>query len=452
MSKPRLIIVSNRPPIKVQETEGGLKLQPAPGGLASAMAGVHKGPHSLWVGWSGLGRRLSLEEFESLGLGKALALINLEANLYRRFYDNFANGSMWPVLHGFDARRMYGAADWAAVKVVTDRFARCVEDLAAPGDLIWVHDYHLPLLPARLRARGLRNRIGFFLHIPFPEPRQFAKIPDHRRIGEGLLAADVVGFQTPADARRFERYAAVQGWRLKPGQVGAYPIGIDADKFGSAGDDPAVQRYEAELARRYAGKTVIFSISRLDYTKGILHQLQAVDALLALRPPRRDLVYKLVVAPSREDLAEYQEQKLASAALAQAINASYGDATWQPVEYEYRNLDFAELTAWYRRADVMLVAPLVDGMNLIAKEYVAAHGDDGMLVLSERAGAAAQLDQAVLVNPRDIAGMARGVRRALAMDAAERAERMRALRHNVQQENVAAWAERFLGELAKKPL
>jgi trehalose 6-phosphate synthase/phosphatase len=449
MSKPRLIIVSNRPPIKVQETKAGLEVKPAPGGLASALSRIHAWPESLWVGWSGLGRRLSLAEFQSLQLGPKLALINLEPGLYRRYYDAFANGSVWPVLHGFDARKMYGPADFNAVQVVTDRFARCVAELAAPDDLIWVHDFQLPLLPGRLRELGLRNRIGFFLHVPFPEPRQFAKLPDHNLIAASVARADVVGFQTPADARRFERYAAAQGLRLAAGQVGAYPIGVDAERYGRARDRPEVARHRQELERRYEGKRVIFSVSRLDYTKGILHQLQAVDGLLAASPRRRDVVYKLVVSPSREDLAEYQEEKLASAALAEAINRSYGDAAWQPVEYEYRNLDFDELVAWYERADIMLVAPLVDGMNLIAKEYVAAHGDDGVLVLSGRAGAAVQLREAVIVEPRDISGVVRGLQRAGGMDAAERRERMRRLREVVEREDVRAWAEGFLRELSK---
>lgn len=214
-----------------------------------------------------------------------------------------------------------------------------------------------------------------------------------------------------------------------------------------AAQRPEVQRHTEALAQRYDGKTVIFSVSRLDYTKGIIHQLQAVDALLAANPDRRDLVYKVVVSPSREDLAEYQDEKLASAALAEAINSSYGDETWQPVEYEYRNYDFDEMVAWYRRADIMLVAPLIDGMNLIAKEYIATHDDSGMLVLSKRAGAAAQLHQAVLVDPRDIAGTARELEAALAMAPVERARRMQALRDNVQTEDVHAWARQFMHDL-----
>lgn len=223
MNRPRLIIVSNRPPIKVQETKTGLELKPAPGGLASAMSGVHAQPNSLWIGWSGMNRQLSLKEFEGLGLGEKLALINLDGNLYQRFYDNFANGSMWPILHGFNARTMYGPEDWAATEVVTERFARCVEELAGPEDTIWVHDFHLPLLPGLLRGRGLRNRIGFFLHIPFPDSAQFAKLPHHRRLAESLAQADVIGFQTPQDARRFKQYATEQGLQLRDEQVGGVP-------------------------------------------------------------------------------------------------------------------------------------------------------------------------------------------------------------------------------------
>jgi trehalose 6-phosphate synthase/phosphatase len=431
----------------VTESDGKLQTKRALGGLATALARVWDRPHTLWVGWSGLGRSFSMAEFEGLQLDK-LALINLESSLYKRYYDVFANGSLWPVLHGFEPRSLYTEEDWEAALAVTERFALCLDRVAGPEDIIWVHDFHLALLPQLIRQHGLRNKVGFFLHIPFPEPDQFRTLPDHKQIAQSLLRANVVGFQTEGDASRFRKYVAEEGLERGGARIAAFPIGIDYDLYSAGASQPGARPYVDAIRERYRDKTLMFSASRLDYTKGILQQLKAADELLAVEH-RRDLIYKLVVAPSREDLSEYQKLKGEAAALAEAINLRHGDADWQPIEYEYRAYDVDELSAWYDRADIMVVTPLVDGMNLVAKEYVAAHSGAGVLVLGQRAGAAGQMPEAVIVDPTDAPDMVKGLQQALEMPATERQERMEALRRGVKHYDVKNWADTFLGELQR---
>jgi trehalose 6-phosphate synthase/phosphatase len=441
--QPRLIIVSNRPPISVTEGSGGLAIKRAPGGLAAALSQVWERPGCVWVGWSGMDRSLSHDEFRELRLGDKLALVNLESDLYHRYYDVFANGVLWPVLHGMAPRQAYTPDDLTAAEAVIERFARCLLWLAKPDDIIWIHDFHLALLPGRLRELGMKQRIGFFLHVPFADPAVFRRLPDHERLASSLVQADVLGLQTTRDLRQLKRYMARAG--LEPaGRVDAFPIGIDYDEYHDRVYRPESAVHLAQLSLRYDGQTVIFAASRLDYTKGIPQQLRAIDGLLA-RTGRRDIVFKLLVVPSRESLEEYQEVREQAEQLVAEINGRYD---WQPVEYTYASYGLDELCAWYARADIMLVTPVVDGMNLVAKEYVAAHGDEGVLVLGRRAGAAAQLRQALLVDPDDAGTMVDTLERAINMPASERRRRMQALRRVVRVQSVQRWGEEFLAALA----
>jgi trehalose-6-phosphate synthase len=440
--EPRLIIVSNRPPISVAEGPQGLWVKRAPGGLASALAQVWERPGCIWVGWSGASRSLSHEEFEQLSLGEKLALVNLESHLYKRYYDAFANATLWPVFHGFEPRNRYTAEDLEAVETAMDRFARCIQWLAGPHDVIWVHDFHLAFLPAKLRELGMKQRVGFFLHIPFPSPHQFRQIRDHERLARSLMQADLVGVQAQRDERQLRHYLASAGIEASA-DIGVFPIGIDYQEYHDRVFRPESAVHVAELALRYEGKVVLLAASRLDYTKGIPQQLQAFERLLE-RTRRRDLVFKLVVVPSRESLEEYQEVREAAEALVAQINQRY---EWQPVEYTYESYGLDELCAWYARADVMIVAPVIDGMNLVAKEYVATHDDTGVLVLGRKAGAAGQLKRAVLTDPEDVAGLTEDLERALNMPLSERRRRMHALRRVVQEQSVQWWAQTYLERL-----
>ena len=446
VSKQRLIIVSNRAPISVTEKDGQLRAKRALGGLASALAKVWNRNGCLWVGWSGLNRSFSRAEYESLQLGDKLALINLESELYRRYYGSFANGTLWPVFHGLTPPNLYLPADLEATREVTERFAKCLERVAGPDDLIWVHDYPLVLLPDVLRRRGMRNKVGMFMHIPFPELEVFKLLPDHREIALSLAQVNVLGFQTEGDVQRFLTYAESEGIDVSGAHIQAFPIGIDFEQFANAPELPEAQEISADIDRRYDGRKVIFSVSRQDYTKGIPEQLQAVDRMLQLTK-RRDVLYKLVVAPSREDLKAYQQLRERTERLVRQINQRHGVDGWQPIDYEYRGYGVAELAAWYRRADVMLITPLADGMNLIAKEFAAANGGSGVLVLGERAGAAAQMTDALLVDPRDPDGLAETILEALDMKVPERRRRMLALKRGVQRDDVTVWSQHFLAAL-----
>jgi trehalose 6-phosphate synthase/phosphatase len=444
MAGGRLIIVSNRLPITVQETAGSLEVRTAPGGMAAALSSVWRKQNALWVGSPGIGRQLKREEFEGLQVGPNLAIMNLSTDLYHRYYDNFSNRSLWAVFHGFEPREPYSREDLDAYREVNDRFAYCLQQVVGPDDAIWVHDYQLTLLPGILRARGMRNRIGYFLHVPFPQGEWFAKLPDHIELASSIMQADVVGMQTERDVYNLRAY--LKAFAV-PGKAAlhAFPVGIDYGLYHEAKVRPGVQLYLREILPRYEGKRVIFSASRQDYTKGILQQLQAARSLIS--ESKGDVMYKIVLAPSREALSEYREVNEMAQQLAVETNAKYGSPGHTPVEFEHRNFGFDELLAWYIRADVMLVTPLIDGMNLIAKEYVAAHNNDGALVLGEHAGAAAQLRDALLVDPYDASDMAAAVHRALSLNPSERARRMQAMRDIVLREDVHHWAESFVRAL-----
>jgi len=443
----RIIIVANRLPVSVYEADGVLGYRTSPGGMAAALAPLLSVPETRWVGCTGVDRKLAPAELAALDLPDQLVPVQVAPELYRRYYYGVANGSLWPLLHGFRPKRLFDEADWRAALAVTAEFARAVLELAGPDDVIWVHDFHLMMLPKLLRDGGCRNRIGYFLHTPFAGAEFFSQLPHHELMLESLGMADICGFQTEPDAMRFRDYAneVLGGAGFRAG-VGAFPVGIGYETYRQARSRPEVAKRLGQLERDWAGRTVIFSVSRLDYTKGILEQLEAIYLLLSA-PGYERVVYKLVVAPSREDLEEYSDLKREIVIRVRQINRRLGRTA---VDYDYRTIGFEELASWYLRAEVMLVAPLVDGMNLVAKEYVATRpDDDGVLVLSDKAGAAIQLNQAVLVDPTRPDRMAAALGRAVAMPEAERRRRQRALRRAVEAEDAEVWAQRFIEALKR---
>jgi trehalose 6-phosphate synthase/phosphatase len=345
---------------------------------------------------------------------------------------------------------------------VNERFADAVARRVRPGDRVWVHDYHLMLVPRLVRARCPGARIGFFLHTPVPDAAALAAVPQRAALLDGLLGADVVGFHTPAYADRFvdgvrsvlgraARDGAVDGGG-HPVHVGAFPMGIDAGAFAARASDP---RVGAEVARlRAGGGPLLVGVDRLDYTKGIPQRLEAFARLLELRPELRGRARLLQVAvPSRESVPAYRALRAAVESLVASINARFGGDGWTPVEYLYGSVDAVRLSALHRAADVMLVTPLRDGMNLVAKEFVASRtDDDGVLVLSRHAGAAAELRAALLVDPADVEGLARSYDAALTMSAPERRVRMRRLRASVGAHDVFRWAGEFLDALGAEPV
>jgi trehalose 6-phosphate synthase/phosphatase len=451
MGESRVILVSNRLPVYVTKENGKYKLNRSVGGLATALDSVLTTHDALWVGWSGSDTDLPASERRRLQFPDQLVPLALSADLVHGYYDQVANGVLWPLLHGLTVSTIQTVTDtdWKAMQTVTDRFAMAMQKHLKPTDIVWIHDYHLLFLPERLRAAGVNNRIGFFLHTPFPDANFLLEWPQHRQLLRSLAQVDVLGFQTPRDAANFRVCLAGVGMSMKPGAVVRdFPIGVDYRAYRAAGQIVKVKSHLARLRAKLVGKRVILSVSRLDYTKGIIEQLYAVQQLLETVKHPSKLLYKLIVSPSREDISEYKNLKRDIEETVAAINARFARHGFRPIDYTYRNHGFEEVNAWFRLAHMLLVAPRIDGMNLVAKEYVAARENgQGALVLSENAGAAAQLKDAVLVDPLDVDAITDGLEQALRMPGTERKKRWHAMRQNVRTQDVFWWSERFLREL-----
>ena len=457
MPQSRLVIVANRLPVRLVTDGREERWETSPGGLVSALEPIARAEEGAWVGWTGEPGALRAP-FEHDGIHQVPVAITDEQ--IEGSYEGVCNRSLWPLYHRVVRPPEYHRHWWRRYVEVNERFAATAAHVVAPGGTVWVHDYHLQLVPALLRRLRSDIRIGFFLHIPFPPEELFVQLPWRRQVADGLLGADVVGFQTHLDARNFIRVAA----RLSAGrrrhhqlQVGertvsvrALPVSIDAARYASVAEQPDVVA-QAEQIRLQLGasRKVFLGVDRMDYTKGIDVRLKAFQQLLASRPgTARDAVFVQVAVPSRERIAEYQELRRVVEELVGQINGEHGEVGTAAVHYLHRNLPFDELIAMYQAADVMIVTPLCDGMNLVAKEYVATRFDDtGALVLSEFAGAAAELRTALRVNPYDVNGIAEAMEHALVMGSTEARRRMRAMRRVVLEHDVNHWARRFLHTL-----
>jgi trehalose 6-phosphate synthase/phosphatase len=461
-SNPRLVIVSNRLPVTVRAAGCGVQLARSSGGLATGLQPYHEGTDALWVGWPGEVAQLTADERTDLTAqlrGRRMVSVPLSRNHVERYYHGFANRVLWPLFHYLIDRVPVEAAGWDAYREVNEVFADAVAYEYRPGDTIWVHDYQLMLVPAFLRARLPDARIGFFLHVPFPSSEIFRVLPWRREILDGLLGADLVGFHTFAYMRHFLASllhiggveADVDRVRLEGRDVrlGVFPMGIDAPHFDAAAQDPEVIARADAIRRESGGRQIILGIDRLDYTKGIPRRLQAVERLLENDPSLRDRIRFIQVAvPSRGEVDSYQRFKRQVEECVGRINGTCSTVQSTPVHYIRGSIPAAELVALYRAADVMLVTPLRDGMNLVAKEFAASRADgDGVLLLSEFAGAAAELDGAVLVNPFDVDAVAASLAHALTMSAPERRARMKRLRRRVFDHDVHRWARGFLTAL-----
>src|SRR5438093_1047308 len=402
---PRIIIVSNRLPLSLTREGGEVRLEQSAGGLATGLTGPHERLGGLWVGWPGSTEALSEDERARIArqlTDHRAVPVWLDPDDVKRFYDGFSNGVLWPLFHYLIDQVPLHVRDWGAYERVNRRFAEVVAANHRPGDLVWVHDYHLMLVPQLVRELVPGARIGFFLHIPFPASDVFRTLPNRERLLEGMLGADLVGFHTAAYMRHFASSLlrilgiAVDVDRAQLGErtvrLGVFPMGIDAGRFARLGADPEVTR-EVSALRGSGDCAVLLAIDRLDYTKGIPRRLLAFDRLLRRHPSLRERVRLIQVAvPSRTHIEAYRKFRRYVDALVGRLNSSFATSRWAPVHYVYRSLSERELVALYRAADVMLVTPVRDGMNLVAKEFVAARTDeDGVLVLSEFAGAAAEL-------------------------------------------------------------
>jgi trehalose 6-phosphate synthase len=449
-----LVVVANRLP--VHRADGGWET--SPGGLVSALMPILQRRKGVWVGWAGTASG-DLAPFTHDGLSNVPVPLSEEE--VRDYYEGFSNSTLWPLYHDACQQPQFHRHWWRPYVAVNERFAEIAAREAAPGANVLVQDYHLQLVPGMLRQARPDLRIGFFLHIPFPPVELFAQLPWRQRILEGLLGADVIGFQSKAGAQNFirlvNRYTPYRGVSQsidvegRPVQVREFPISIDFEKIDRLAAAPeTIERARAIRAELGENRTVMLGVDRLDYTKGIDQRLRAVhEVLRAGRHTVNDLVLVQVSVPSREKVDEYIEIRERIETLVGHINGEFGEVGKMPVHYLRRSLPLEELVAYYVAADVMLVTPLRDGMNLVAKEYCAARRDDtGVLVLSEFTGSANELERAVLVNPHDIDGMAATIERAIAMPRAEQVRRMRSLRQRIRRRTVYDWADDFTAVLA----
>src|SRR5215210_7870962 len=443
---PRVIIVANRLPVTVSPTDSGVEVQKSTGGLATGLLRPHEQSGGLWIGWSGTPQN-ELSEQQQAALeeqlaGMRLVPVPLSGEQVARYYEGYSNGVLWPLFHYLLDQIPLHVRDWDPYVEVNERFAEIVARHYQSGDLIWVHDYQLLLLPELLRQRLPDARIGFFLHIPFPSEELFRTLPERDRLLRGLLGADLVGFHTPTYLRHFAASLTQLGLTVEIDKVqlsdrevrlGVFPMGIDAAAFIKLAEDPAVQE-EARALRSDESVRLLVGVDRLDYTKGIPRRLLSYERMLQTHPELRERVRLVQVAvPSRTGVEAYQEYRALVEGLVGRINGDFGTPRWVPVHYIFRSLSEQELVALYRAADVMLVTPLRDGMNLVAKEFVASRTDgDGVLVLSEFAGASWELPEAIQVNPYDVEGTAESCYRALTMDPEERRTRLSPLRARVQ--------------------
>jgi trehalose 6-phosphate synthase len=438
----RLVIVSNRvPPPRERATLAG--------GLAVALREAIQGRETLWFGWSGAtvadGEPVAPRISSNGRL--TFATIDVGREAFRGYYEGFSNGMLWPLLHGRLELSRFSREDLAAYLAVNEAFARALAPLLRPDDTVWVHDYHLIPLGRALRDAGVSARIGFFLHVPFPAQQIFDSMPQASELLRRFAAYDLIGVQNRADARNLDDAFAAAGVDAR---AHAFPIGINADAFAAAARRAEGSPEKTRLEESLAGRALILGVDRLDYSKGIPERFRGFAQLLARFPEHRNRVTMLQIAPvSRGEVAQYRALRRELDELAGRINGEHAEFDWVPLRYLTRATPRNTLAGFFRQARVGLVTPLRDGMNLVAKEYVAAQNPDdpGVLVLSRFAGAAAELDAAVIVNPHDPDETAEALHTALTMTHDERRARWRRMQDAVERNTAASWASAFLGTL-----
>jgi len=459
------VVVSNRLPVdRVVAEDGSASWKQSPGGLVTALEPVMRQTEGAWVGWIGQ-PEIILEPFTHSGL--RIVPLALSPDEVEHFYEGFSNDTIWPLYHDVIVPATYHREWWEAYVAVNQRFADQAAAVADEGATVWVHDYQLQLVPRMLRLVRPDLVIGFFNHIPFPAYGLYSQLPWRTQIIEGLLGADVVGFQRVSDAGNFSRavrrllgyttrspYIEVPRTDELPARrviARAFPISIDVEAFEELARSPAVQA-RADQIREELGnpKTVMLGVDRLDYTKGIGHRLKAFSEMLQEGLLRvEDVTLVQVASPSRERVETYKHLRDEIELTVGRINGDFGTIGHQAVNYLHHGFPREEMAALYLAADVMLVTALRDGMNLVAKEYVAArHDEDGVLVLSEFAGAADELRTSLRINPHDIDGLKDAIMQAVDMQRAERRKRMRALRKRVRENDVGHWSRSFLRALS----
>jgi trehalose 6-phosphate synthase/phosphatase len=459
----RIITVSNRLPIQLGKRKGTLSIQPSIGGLATGLSSLHKLYDLKWLGWPGY---ISSDAGEQREIASRLDEMNMVPLFLgpaeiEGYYEGFSNKTIWPLFHYFTQFVNYDSSFWETYREVNQRTADAVLALVRPDDLIWIHDYHLMLVPGMIRAKAREATVGFFLHIPFPSFELFRTLPWREELIEGMLGADLVGFHTYDYARHFTnaslRLADVEQsltqlvYKDRIVRVDSFPMGIDFEKFSMARNLRPVIREVAELKSRLEGRKVVLSIDRLDYSKGILQRLIGFRRFLGLYPQFHEkLKLLMVVVPTRSGVDTYKELRNKVNEWVGRINGEFSTIGWTPVTHFYRSYGFETLAAMYQLADICLVTPFRDGMNLVAKEYIACRGDEGgVLILSEMAGAAEELREALPINPNDVDDIAKVLYTALTMPEQKQREGMQKMRARLRHYDVKRWSDDFINSLSQ---
>jgi len=457
----KTIIVSNRLPVKIQEKDGVYSSSASEGGLATGLGSVYQEGENVWIGWPGTEIVPDRQEEITAQLAElSLLPVFLSQEDISEYYEGFSNGVLWPIFHYYASTySTYKQSNWEFYQQVNQKFAEVVLQVAQPGDTVWIHDYQLLLLPALIRAQLPDVSIGFFLHIPFPSFQLFHLIPWRRELLEGLLGADLVGFHTFDDVQHFTQACArLLQVNLSSNIISlpdhlvvaeAFPMGIDEQKYAALTESKEVKEEIKQLKGTFANMRTILSVDRLDYSKGILQRLQAFEELLRNNPEYQEkVVLYMIVVPSRDTVPQYKHLRDEIDKRVGNINSLFRTLNWSPVHYFYRSFPIETLSALYATANVALITPMRDGMNLVSKEYVASRTqNNGVLILSEMAGSSRELIDALIVNPNNMNMMTATIRQALEMRAEEQESRMIKLRKNVSKFNVKHWVRIFMGRL-----
>ena len=449
----RLVLVSNRGPYRLHLTRNGVKRERTVGGLVTSLLPMLEQTGGAWIAWGEPEGRFALPPRKPCF---ALRHLTLTAEQVRMFYHGFSNNALWPLCHYFLGRVHYDRAEWQVYEEVNRLFAQATLEEAGENDVVWVHDYQLARAPFFIRQQRPSARLLFFWHIPFPSTEIFRTLPWRRAVLEGLLACDLVGFHIPEYARNFiETAVELLGARVdgemvyyagRATRVIARPIGIDYAALDREAHLPRTEARVQRLRQALGAGTLILGVERMDYTKGIVERLWGVEHLLEQHPAWRGKFCLIqIVTPSRLDVEAYRQKKREVDETVGRINGRFSDGIWIPIRYQHRSFSPSELIAYYRAADIALVTPLRDGLNLVAKEYVASRiHEDGVVILSEFAGVAYQLPEALITNPYDVDDVAATLEQALRMPKTEQHWRMEAMRNRLKVEDITWWARDFL--------
>ncbi len=465
----RLILVSNRLPFQLLKRGDDITLKQSDGGLVSAIISYFQTDSArerfsdkIWMGSADF-PEVRWKKFKKRKNDRGdfdVEPIFIESKTYNKYYNGFCNATLWPLFHYFPSFVVYDQSTFEAYEKVNELFAARILEFLRPGDTLWIHDYQLFLLPVMIREKMPDINIGFFLHIPFPSFEVFRML--HRswkeKIMRGLLGADLIGFHTHEYVQHFLKSARmVLGYdnqfrtiafedRLVKADM--FPLGVDVDKFNRSGERNEVIQEKDSISKNFGDRKIIFSVDRLDYTKGITHRLAGLEQFLQKHSEWHEkVVFVLVVVPSRQIISKYNERRKLIEEHVGRINGKYSTLSWQPVIYRYNHLSFDELCALYQTADVGLITPLRDGMNLVAKEFVASCTDKGVLILSELAGAANELSEALLINPLDKGEVASAIEQALTMPLSEQQQKLRMMQKRLREYDVVTWVNDFLNQL-----